>query len=395
MILKIFHIVIQTAIFVSQMKISHTIAIKPQRNYFSLYMMIEKLVALSILLFLAACQTTPVQEKIQEPIPVKVVVLSMFEKGEDSGDKPGEFQNWVEKFPLPETIPFPQGHRPLRYSERGVLGVVTGIGTAKAAATTMAIGLDPRFDFSKAYWLIAGIAGIDPEDAPIGSAAWAEWVIDGDISYQIDAREVPADWPTGYIPLRQAVPYEKPVPENKEGAVYRLNTDLVNWAYQLTRDIRLEDNSKIKTERALYLNHRNTQRPPFVLKGDHLAASTYWHGERLNQWANDWVSYWSDDEGNFVTSGMEDTGTLQSLTFLSKAGKVDLNRVLILRTASNFTMQHPGISADESLKEKVKGMGYSAYIPSLNAAYGVGSVVVNELLKNWDTFSHTLPHAKE
>ena len=33
---------------------------------------------------------------------------------------------------------------------------------------------------------------------------------------------------------------------------------------------------------------------------------------------------------------MEDTGTLQSLTFLANAHKVDLNRVLVLRTASNL-----------------------------------------------------------
>jgi purine nucleoside permease len=52
----------------------------------------------------------------------------------------------------------------------------------------MALGMDPRFDLSKAYWLVAGIAGIDPADGSLGSAAWAEWVVDGDIGYEIDAR---------------------------------------------------------------------------------------------------------------------------------------------------------------------------------------------------------------
>ena len=28
----------------------------------------------------------------------------------------------------------------------------------------MALGLDPRFDLSKAYWVVAGIAGIDTEE---------------------------------------------------------------------------------------------------------------------------------------------------------------------------------------------------------------------------------------
>ena len=50
--------------------------------------------------------------------------------------------------------------------------------------------------------MVAGIAGIDPEDGATGSAAWAEWVVDGDLGHEIDAREIPSDWPTGYIPLR-------------------------------------------------------------------------------------------------------------------------------------------------------------------------------------------------
>jgi purine nucleoside permease len=35
----------------------------------------------------------------------------------------------------------------------------------------MALGLDPRFDLTKAYWLVAGIAGIDPADGSLGCAA--------------------------------------------------------------------------------------------------------------------------------------------------------------------------------------------------------------------------------
>ena len=31
------------------------------------------------------------------PIHVKVVVVTMFERGEDTGDVPGEFQLWVER----------------------------------------------------------------------------------------------------------------------------------------------------------------------------------------------------------------------------------------------------------------------------------------------------------
>jgi purine nucleoside permease len=121
---------------------------------------------------------------------------------------------------------------------------------------------------------------------------------------------------------------------------------------------------------------------------------TYWHGKLLNQWANDWVNYFSDGAGNYVTTAMEDTGTLQALTLLDRAKRVDVKRVLVLRTASNFDMQMPGGDAAESLSGEKLGPGYSAYLPSLEAAHRVGSVVVHELVKNWAVYEKTPPAAK-
>ncbi|MDX6749232.1 purine nucleoside permease [Geminicoccaceae bacterium 1502E] len=347
--------------------------------------------ALLLALVAAPAALPALAQDAASPMPVKVVVVTMFEIGQDTGDRPGEFQNWVERLPLDEPVAFPQGYRDLRLNrEKGVLGMVTGIGTARAASSVMALGMDPRFDLSKAYWVVAGIAGADPEDMSLGSAAWAEWVIDGDLSHEIDPREAPGDWPTGYTPLRHAEPYAKPVPENDEGARYRLDPALVSWAYELTRDTELQDADALSELRQRYVNHPEAQKPPMVIKGDNLAASTFWHGKLLNDWANDWVEYWSEGQGNFVTTAMEDTGTLQSLTFLDKAGRVDRDRVLVLRTASNYSMQHEGITAAESLSGEKKG-GYSAFIPSLDAAYRVGSKVVLELAGNWDRYADTLP----
>ncbi len=324
-------------------------------------------------------------------IPIRAVVVAMFEIGEDTGDQPGEFQYWVERWPLAERLALPQGYRDLRYDPAtGVLGVVTGIGTFRSASTIMGLGMDPRFDLTKAYWLVAGIAGADPHDMSLGSAAWAEWVIDGDLAHEIDPREMPADWTTGYLPLRRTRPYQQPLPQDVEGVRYRLDPGLVEWAYRLTRDIPLLDGEGAAELRARYVGFPVAQRPPFVLKGDQLAAMTYWHGALLNQWANDWVDYWTEGAGEFVTSAMEDTGTLQALTFLANAGRVDVSRVLVLRTASNFVMQHEGITAEESLSGEKKG-GYSAYIPSLENAWRAGGAVLRELTSNWDRYEATVP----
>ncbi|HWZ31438.1 MAG TPA: purine nucleoside permease [Bryobacteraceae bacterium] len=319
----------------------------------------------------------------QKPIAVRVVVVTMFERGADTGDEPGEFQYWVEREKLDRSLSFPQGNRDLRMNATGVLGVVTGVGTAKAASTIMALGLDPRFDLTKAYWVIAGIAGVNPGAASLGSAAWAEWVVDGDLGHEIDAREIPPDWKTGFVPLRKSVPYELPKAPD-EGQVYRLNPRLVDWAYNLTKNVKLDDNESIRAEREKFTSP-NARRPPFVLKGDTLSSSTFWHGKLLNQWATDWVNYYTEGQGSYVTSAMEDTGTLQSLTFLAKAGKVDLQRVVVLRTASNFDQPAPGRSPAESLGATRIGR-YAAFLPALEAAWRVGHVVVEEIAGHWEKY---------
>jgi purine nucleoside permease len=61
---------------------------------------------------------------------VRVVVVTTFELGNDSGDTPGEFQYWVERVPLQQTLPFAAGQRPLRYNpDKHVLGIVVGSGS--------------------------------------------------------------------------------------------------------------------------------------------------------------------------------------------------------------------------------------------------------------------------
>jgi purine nucleoside permease len=85
------------------------------------------------------------------PIPIRVVVVTTFEVGTDTGSAPGEFHRWVQRLPLPQTLPFPQGDRALRYDPaRGILGIVTGEGAERGAASIMALGSDPRFDLSHA-----------------------------------------------------------------------------------------------------------------------------------------------------------------------------------------------------------------------------------------------------
>lgn len=321
---------------------------------------------------------------------VKVVLVAMFEVGEDTGDRPGELQLWKERRQYTEILPF-LGYKDLHYdADSGLLVLVTGIGTARAAAATMALGMDDRFDLTKAYWLVVGIAGIDPEDATIGSAAWAEYLVDGDLAHEIDAREIPEDWPFGYFARYTMRPFDpdRPAPS---GEMYRLNPGLTEWAYQLTKDIELPDDPSVERERELYTEHPKARGRPQVLKGDHIAALTFWHGALLNDWANQLVRYWTDGEGNMVTSAMEDTGTYLSLSWLDSIGRVDKDRLMVLRTGSNFTMQPPSRTAAENLLKKTKGYRYAGLEIAVEAGYRVGSVVVDEIVSNWDRYQDSPP----
>jgi purine nucleoside permease len=348
---------------------------------------------LSKFLLVAACAVSLHSQTAAPaaPIQIKVVVVTMFERGEDTGDAPGEFQLWVEHEHLDQVVPLPSGYHHVRLNKDGVLGMVTGVGTAKAAASVMAVGLDPRFDLSKAYWIVAGIGGGDPADVSLGSAVWADHVVDGDLSYEIDARQIPSNWPTGYLPLRKGTPYERPVASEGHGEVYALNPELVGWALHLTQDVPLSDSDTLRKFRARFNGFPNALKPPFVTRGDTLSASTFWHGSKMEDWANAWTRYYTGGKGNYMIAGMEDSGTLQALTFLNQAGRVDLQRVLVLRTVSNYDREPPGTTAADSLKEMVSG-NYSAYMPALEAAQSVGDKVVRDIVEHWADRESHIPH---
>ena len=324
---------------------------------------------------------------VAEPIPVKVVVVSMFENGEHTGDDPGEFQLWVERRKLDREFPFPLGEYALRMNDDGLLAICTGGGITNATASIMALGLDPRFDLSHAYWLVAGIAGGDPENVSLGTAAWARAVVDGDLLYEIDGREIPGDWPYGLLPLGAKKPNDKADGWTVDTIHFPLNVELAEWAYALSKDHPVADSPGIAEFRKQFAGYPNAVKPPFVTMGESLSASTYWHGEKLNQWANDWVKLQAGENRDFMMGEMEDSGTLTALRRLSRTQRIDLDRVMVLRTASNYSMPPKGRTAAWSTTAPYPENGR----PALEAAYQVGGVVVDELLSDWPRYRDATP----
>ena len=325
-----------------------------------------------------------------EPIPVRVAVVVTFEVGEDRGDRPGEFQFWCERENWTQKIDVPGVDHPVLTDGMGTIGIVAGT-TGRASTQIMALVLSGKFDFSKTYWVVNGIAGVNPALASIGSAAWARYVIDGDVAYEIDAREADPSWPYAISPIGSTVPNEKPKRQGWEpdAMAYPLNASLVEWAYGLTKDTAIPDTDGMKAYRATYVGFPNAQKPPFVLYGETFGSSRYWHGKALTQWAVDWTRLWTDGKGEFAMSDMEDQGFAAALTRLAKMGRVDFSRVLFLRTGSNYCMQAPRQDVNKSLHAE-----YAGFVPSLEAAYRVGSRVTHELAAHWDRYADTPPSTR-
>jgi purine nucleoside permease len=328
-----------------------------------------------------------------DPLPIRVVVVTLFDPGDAPGPfRDGEFRRWVERLPLPGSLPFGFGPQPLRVdAERGIVGLVTGVGNAAAAAAVAGLGADPRLDLSRAYWLMAGIAGADPEAMPIGSAAWLDHVVDGDLLHEIDLRDAPPGWRTGRLPLGRDEPFAMPPRQGLAVNAHRLNAGLAAWAHGLTAGMALADSPEMAAYRAHFTGPGAA--PPAVIRGAVLASSNFWHGPALLDWAREWVAYWTEGRARFVASAMEDAGVAHALAALGRAGLADPQRLLMLRTASNYVVPRPGITAAQSIGSH-KQEGFSGLVPSLENAYSVGRRVVDALLDGWAEYAERTPDAE-
>ena len=115
-----------------------------------------------------------------------------------------------------------------------------------------------------------------------------------------------------------------------------------------------------------------------------------WYGEKLNDWARLWVPYWTGGKGVFAMSDEEDTGVMQGLSFLAHAGRVSLDRVLILRAGSDYTVPPPGMTGAAFLAKET-AESFPATIEALNGLYLVASPVAAYLADNWTTTRGHIP----
>jgi purine nucleoside permease len=281
-----------------------------------------------------------------ERFPVRVLVITMF---------PVETAPWLARESLPVTIPVAHVRDPLRCAQNGLCVAVIGQGKANAATSMTEILNSPGLDLANAYFLTAGIAGTSPRAGTLGFAAWARWVVDWDLGHHVAPQNSP-DIPHGYLPY-----------EDQGTNVFRLNQDLVNRAYELTKALPLLDTPEAVENRSHYPGQAGQK--PFTTMCDTMTGDDYWAGAQLSDEADYITAIWTKNDGRYCTTQMEDSAVA---TVLARHG--DLGRYLSLRTASDFDQPYAGQSVRDVL---AKFPGAQAAVEN---AYRVGSTVAHQLL---------------
>jgi purine nucleoside permease len=315
------------------------------------------------------------------PLPVKVLVVSMFKL---------EGAPWPAALHTDREIRVPglDSEYPLvRCNAEAVCLMTTGMGHANAAASMMAVLYSGLFDLRRSYFLIAGIAGIDPARGTIGSAAWARYAVDVGIAHEIDARELPRGWQDGYFGILTDTPAKKPKLEYQT-EVFRLDEALLQRALSLSHQVQLEDSEDVRAYRAHY-QHAPANLPPQVTQCDTATSDTWWTGQRLGEHARRWTALLTDGEGIYCTSQQEDNATLTALTRAAQSGLVDLKRVALLRSGSDFDRGYDHQSAIDALGTQFALAG--AVKIATDNLVRAGLPLVNDIAQHWDLWRDGVP----
>lgn len=273
---------------------------------------------------------------------------------------------------------FPQAH----CSANGeVCQVVTGESEINAATTITALTLSDTFDLTKTYMVVAGIAGVSPKVATLGSVTFARYAIQVALAYEFDAREIPDNFTTGYVPLGATAPSE--YPQNIYGTeVFELNAALRDAAIAFASSATLNDSDAAIAYRAKYAPQADYQAAtanPSIVACDVATSDVYYSGALLSEAFENITTLFTNGTGQYCTTAQEDNATLEALTRAARANLTDFSRIIVMRTASDFDRPYPEESPTQNLFYFEQG----GFGPAIENIFLAGSRVVSGIVDGW------------
>jgi purine nucleoside permease len=318
----------------------------------------------------------PVQPRSPAP---KVFIISMFDEEGSIWFGLPEFNILARNITVPGFSPlFPQAHCT---ADGDICLLTTGEGEINAAISIAALTSSPLFDLKQTYFLIAGVAGISPKLATIGGVAFARFAVQVGLQFEIDAREIPSNFSTGYIPQGARAPSQ--FPTTIYGTeVFELNDNLRQLAVKMARTGTLFDNAAAQSYRANYASSTAFvagAAGPSVVACDTATSDQFFSGELLSESFENATSLFTNGTAVYCTTQQEDNATLEALMRAALLERVDFSRVIHMRTGSDFDRQFPGQSAADNLF-----FGLSGFTASINNLKNAGLPVVLGIVKGWE-----------
>ncbi|KPV73807.1 uncharacterized protein RHOBADRAFT_28192 [Rhodotorula graminis WP1] len=264
---------------------------------------------------------------------------------------------------------------------RDVCIITTGEAEINAATTIMAMTLNTQFDLTSTYFLIAGIGGVNPHLGTLGTAAFARFSVQSGLAYELDARQMPSNWTTGYWALGTKAPGQLPDVSSLYGTeVFELNTNLLDRVMNLTQGVKLNDSSVAQQYRKKF-DFAPANEGPVVTSCDTLCSDAYFAGTLLAETWGNYTELMTAGKGRYCTTAQEDNATLEAMVRAHKAGLVDYSRIVLLRTASDFD-RAPKQSDDAYTAFEAEQGGFEPAIQNLVIA---GRPVVDDIVAKWDS----------
>ncbi|KAI1081675.1 purine nucleoside permease [Whalleya microplaca] len=258
--------------------------------------------------------------------------------------------------------------------------VTVGEGMVQAAATTMALLMDPMLELNETYWVLTGIAGGAPDQVTLNSITLARFSVQVSMQHEIDPREIPADFSTGYFPQGTQSP-EDDWGYVYDSEVYELNTNLRDTATKMIDPSQIIDIAEAQTYRSKYASDPKFQaavRPPSVVNCDVATSDTWWSGTLLAEAFAERIKMWTNGTGVYCTTAQEDGAVLGALLRGALEKSIDYERVIVVRTVSDFDRPYPNQTAIENLLAKT-----SAYNSAVDNIYLAGHSIATGIIGSW------------
>jgi len=261
--------------------------------------------------------------------------------------------------------------------------LTTGESEINAATTIASLVRSARFDLTSTYFLIAGIAGVNPEVASICSVTFARYAVQVALQYEFSQFEVPTNFTSGYIP--QGSTRNDEYPQDIYGTeVFEVNQDLQRLAAAFARNATLNDSDAAVAYRANYAvsaAYAAGAAGPSVVECDVATSDVYYSGDILSTAFGNYTNLVTNGSGVYCTTAQEDNATLEALLRAAVNKLVDFSRIIIMRTASDFDRPWPGEAATTNLLYADQG----AFDPAVQNIYLAGVKVVEGLLEEWNS----------